>query len=103
MTLDHIERDQALARFDITDSQVEGAPDADLTLLLSPRWEAAYAGHYSIPSYWGGSGLWGEWETVHEARVAAHANVPATPPSVEDQRLRNTARSPATTSTLPTA
>jgi sporulation protein YlmC with PRC-barrel domain len=89
MMLDHMQWDQATALFALTREQIESAPDADLAMPVSRRWEAAYAGHYAIPFYWSGTGIWGDWPTPSEARLAVREPVPR-PPGIDAEHLRST-------------
>ena len=68
MSLDHVQWDQSLVVFALTREQIQSAPDADLAMPVSRRWEAAYAGHYALPYYWTGAGVWENWATPSEAR-----------------------------------
>jgi sporulation protein YlmC with PRC-barrel domain len=88
MSLDHVQWDQAVVVFGLTREQIESAPDADLTMPVSRRWEAAYAGYYAIPYYWSGTGIWGDWPTPFEARLALRGPAPA--PSADGEHLRST-------------
>ena len=89
MSLDQVQWDQAVVVFALTRKQIKKAPDADVAMPLSRRWEAAYAGHYAIPYYWAGTGIWGDWPTPSEARLAVREPVPV-PPGVEGEHLRST-------------
>jgi uncharacterized protein YrrD len=89
MTIDHVRWEQATVVFTLTRGQIEAAPDADLATPMSRRWEAAYANHYAIPYYWAGTGIWGDWPSPSEARLAVHEPIPAEP-GVDDEHLRST-------------
>jgi len=79
MSLDRVQWEQGVVVFALTREQIESAPDADTAMPLSRRWEAAYAAHYAIPYYWSGTGIWGDWPTPAEARLAVRAPAPAQP------------------------
>jgi sporulation protein YlmC with PRC-barrel domain len=89
LALDHVQWDQAVVVFALTREQIESAPDADLAMPVSRRWEAAYAGYYAIPYYWSGTGVWGDWPTPSEARLAVR-EPPPLPPEHEGEHLRST-------------
>ena len=88
MSLDQVQWDQAVVVSGLTRKQIESAPDADLAMPVSRRWEAAYAGYYAIPYYWSGTGVWGDWPTPSEARLALREPVAA--PSADGEHLRST-------------
>jgi sporulation protein YlmC with PRC-barrel domain len=89
MMLDHIQWDQALVTFALTREQIESAPDADLAMPLSRRWEAAHASHYAIPYYWTGAGVWENWATPSEARRAVREPLSA-PAGMDAEHVRST-------------
>jgi sporulation protein YlmC with PRC-barrel domain len=89
MMLDHVQWDQALVTFALTREQIESAPDADLAMPLSRRWEAAHASHYAIPYYWTGAGVWENWATPSEARRAVRESLPA-PAGMDAEHVRST-------------
>ncbi len=44
----------------ISQQQVRNSPDTDTQKPVSRQFEEEFLGYYGYPSYWGGSGLWGE-------------------------------------------
>ena len=88
LSLDRVHWEQAVVRFALTREHIESAPDADVAMPLSRRWEAAYAGHYAIPYYWSGTGIWGDWPTPVEARLAVREPAPA-PSGTDAEHLRS--------------
>jgi len=44
----------------IAKKQVEDSPDIDTDMPVSRQHESRYLGFYAYPSYWGGTGLWGD-------------------------------------------
>lgn len=91
MTIDRVRWDQRSLVFALARRHIESAPDADLAAPMSRRWEAAYANHYAVPFYWAGTGLWGDWPTPSEARLAVHEPAPARA-GVDDEHLRSTGK-----------
>jgi sporulation protein YlmC with PRC-barrel domain len=89
MTLDHVQWDHALVSFALTREQIESSPDADLAMPLSRRWEAAHAGHYALPYYWTGAGVWENWATPSEARQAVR-EPSAAPSDLDAEHTRST-------------
>jgi sporulation protein YlmC with PRC-barrel domain len=88
MSLDHVQWDQSLVVFALTREQIQSAPDADLAMPVSRRWEAAYAGHYALPYYWTGVGVWENWATPSEARLAVREPSPD-PSGLDAERARS--------------
>lgn len=88
MTIDHVHWARSTVVFALTRAQIEAAPDANLAQPMSRRWEAAYAQHYAIPYYWAGTGIWGDWPTPSEARLAIRQPAPVEP-GVDGEHLRS--------------
>ncbi len=46
----------------ITKDQVKHCPGIDTDKPISRQYEASYLGYYGYPYYWGGAGLWGDYD-----------------------------------------
>jgi hypothetical protein len=46
----------------VTKDQVKSSPSIDTDKPVSRQYERSYLGYYGYPYYWGGAGLWGEYD-----------------------------------------
>jgi hypothetical protein len=70
----------------ITLEQVRNSPDIDTHKPVSRQYEASYLGHYKLPRYWGGTGLWGDhaFPNVMISRAAENAQTDEQYPRAEE-------------------
>jgi hypothetical protein len=60
MSIQHPNWADRLLPVSISKAQVKSSPDIDTDKPVSRQHEIEYLGYYGYPTYWGGSGMWGE-------------------------------------------
>jgi len=58
----------------VTQEQVRNSPSVDTDLPISRQYEKSYMGYYGYPYYWGGLGLWGDYDYPGGSAGATLAN-----------------------------
>ena len=94
MSVDSADWDNRDVVVGLTPHQIERAPDVDTARPVSRQWEAAYAGYFGYPYYWGGMHAWGVAATPLAARSAAAMEDAARTTAAftpEESHLRSTA------------
>jgi sporulation protein YlmC with PRC-barrel domain len=89
MSLDRVNDETTSLEFNLTAYQIANAPNAELTLPVSRRWEANYSGYYGFPYYWVGPQVWGVGATPRDIRSSTEPGTQAGFQTDQAQHIRS--------------
>jgi uncharacterized protein YrrD len=80
----------------VTREQIRNSPSIDTDKPISRQYEKTYLGYYDYPYYWGGFGLWGDYnypgtlsDGLIESRYRGYLHSPSAEDSGSDPHLRS--------------